>query len=67
MKPLFRIFRMSGAWRVCGINLEGEPVSEHSAHSSLRASIIEADRANLLYAGIKAVSLKANKHARPSR
>lgn len=67
MKPLFRVFSISGAWRVYGVNLEGEPISEHSEHSSLRAALIEADRANVMFGGIKSVALKAIKNLRISR
>lgn len=55
ISPLFRVFSFRGGWRVCGTNLEGDPVSNPSKHSTLRAAFNEASRANQLYAGIKPV------------
>jgi hypothetical protein len=59
ISPMFRVFCFRGGWRVCGTNLEGNPVSNHSKHSTLRAAFSEASRANQLYAGIKPMALKA--------
>jgi hypothetical protein len=57
--PLFLVFinpaSVAKPWRVCGTSLEGDPVSEHSQHSTLRAAFDEASRANELYAGIKPI------------
>jgi hypothetical protein len=54
--PLFRVFAnttgSSKRWRVCGVCLEGDPVSTHSQHSSLKQAVNEATRANRIFAGI---------------
>jgi hypothetical protein len=54
--PLFRVFAnptgSSKRWRVCGVCLEGDPVSIHSQHSSLKQAVHEATRANRIFAGI---------------
>jgi hypothetical protein len=67
--PLFLVFvnpaSAAKPWRVCGTSLEGDPVSDHSQHSTLRAAFNEAARANEVYAGIKPYRLKVRiRHAR---
>jgi hypothetical protein len=56
MKPLFRVFWYSGhGWLVCGINLEGEPISTEGKYRSLKQALAHAARANEVFAGIKPV------------
>lgn len=54
MKPLFLVFvNPAGGWLVCGVNLEGEPISVEAKYRSLRQAVAHASRANEVYAGIK--------------
>jgi hypothetical protein len=59
ISPMFLVFvnpaSAAKPWRVCGTSLEGDPVSDHSRHSTLRAAFTEASRANEVYAGIKPI------------
>jgi hypothetical protein len=57
MKPLFLVLaNTSGArksWRVCTVNLEGEPVSTESTHFQLRQALSVAGELNKQYGGLK--------------
>jgi len=44
--PLFLVFWQSGAWCVCPVNLEGDPVHVHEAHQSLKLATDQAEQLN---------------------
>jgi hypothetical protein len=59
ISPMFLVFvnpaSAAKPWRVCATSLEGDPVSDHSQHSTLRAAFNEGSRANEVYAGLKPI------------
>ena len=71
ISPMFLVFvnpaSAAKPWRVCGTSLEGDPVSDHSQHSTLRQALNEASRANQLYAGIKPITLQPPRRVKPPR
>jgi hypothetical protein len=57
MKPLFLVLANTPgtrrSWRVCTVNLEGEPVSTESTHFQLREALNVAGELNKQYGGLK--------------
>jgi hypothetical protein len=46
ISPLFRVFWSVDGWRVCGTNLEGDPVFTHSVHKHMRRAFNQAGKLN---------------------
>lgn len=52
ISPLFRVFWMENGWRVCGTNLEGDPVFTHELHGeNLFAASLQAATLNAEFGG----------------
>jgi len=46
VSSLFRVFWKHGAWCVCAVNLEGEPVAVLEGHVNLQLAIDQAEQLN---------------------
>jgi hypothetical protein len=46
ISPLFRVFWSVQGWRVCGTNLEGDPLFTHEIHPELRPAFDQANQLN---------------------
>lgn len=60
--PLFRVFWSAQGWRVCGVDLEGEPIFTHEIHQELRPAFDQANQLNVEN-GCSAITLNDSQQA----